>query len=112
MNEFHANGMIHRGCNSSFIVLIPKKNESGSLEDYRPIYLINSLYKVIAKTLAGRMSTVLSTIISENQSAFLRGRFILDGVIVLNETIEEAKRSGKGRVFFKIDFAKAYDSVE
>lgn len=39
-------------------------------------------------------------------------RYILDGVVILNESIEEAKRNNSQRMFFKIDFAKAYDIVE
>ncbi|XP_057809058.1 uncharacterized protein LOC131023530 [Salvia miltiorrhiza] len=112
LQEFHENGKIPKGGNSSFITLIPKKEEACSLDDYRPISLIGSIYKVIAKILAQRLSAVMDSIISENQSAFIKGRFILDGVVILSEVIEEAKREKNGRMIFKIDFAKAYDSVE
>ncbi|XP_057791321.1 uncharacterized protein LOC131008462 [Salvia miltiorrhiza] len=54
----------------------------------------------------------MGSIISNNQSAFVKGRYILDGVVILNESIMEAKKKKMGRTFFKIDFAKAYDSVE
>ncbi|XP_057810311.1 uncharacterized protein LOC131024792 [Salvia miltiorrhiza] len=112
MAEFHANGKIPRGCNTSFVVLIPKKQEAGSIEEFRPISLISSLYKIIAKILARRLKEVMGSIISDNQSAFICGRFILDGVVILNELINEAKKKRLGRIFFKIDFAKAYDSIE
>ncbi|XP_057809051.1 uncharacterized protein LOC131023524 [Salvia miltiorrhiza] len=112
MKEFHTHGRIPRGGNSSFIVLIPKKEEACSLDEFRPISLITSLYKVMAKILANRLRLVMDSIVSDNQSAFIGGRFILDGVVILNEAIAEAKKRGKGRIVFKIDFAKAYDSVE
>lgn len=49
--------------------------------------------------------------ISENQSAFIRGRQILDEIIILNEVIHEAKWWKKECFIFKIDLKKAYDSV-
>ncbi|XP_057803416.1 uncharacterized protein LOC131018725 [Salvia miltiorrhiza] len=112
LKDFHSNGKNSRGCNSSFIILIPKKDEACELADFRPISLISSLYKVIAKILTGRLKKVVDSIISENQSAFVSSRYILDGVVILNEAIAEAKKQKIGRIIFKIDFAKAYDSVE
>lgn len=54
-----------------------------------------------------RLSSVIGSIISDTQSAFIEGRQMLDSVVILNETIDEAKREGIERLFFKIDFAKA-----
>ncbi|MCI32279.1 RNA-directed DNA polymerase (Reverse transcriptase), partial [Trifolium medium] len=51
-------------------------------------------------------------LISETQSAFVRGRQILDGVLIANEVIDEAKRLKKKVLLFKVDFEKAYDSVD
>jgi hypothetical protein len=55
MGEFHSNGRMVRGANSSFIVLIPKNKNPVKLADYRPISLIGCIYKVIAKVLANRL---------------------------------------------------------
>lgn len=90
--DFHINGTLARGCNASFLVLIPKKENPNDLNDYRPISLVGCMYKVISKLLAGRLSKVLGSIISENQTAFLKGRNILDGVVVLNECWTMQKR--------------------
>jgi hypothetical protein len=46
-----------------------------------------------------------------SQSAFLPGRYILDGVVVLHETIHELKRRKQNGVILKLDFEKAYDKV-
>ncbi|KAL8480022.1 hypothetical protein ACS0TY_026816 [Phlomoides rotata] len=53
----------------------------------------------------------MDNIIADNQSAFLKGRNILDGILILNEAYDEANRIKLKRFFFKVDFAKAYDSV-
>ncbi|KAL6322627.1 hypothetical protein AAG906_014299 [Vitis piasezkii] len=53
--EFHRSGIINQSTNASFIVLLPKKSMSRRISDFRPISLITSLYKIIAKVLAGRL---------------------------------------------------------
>lgn len=74
------------------------------LTDYRPISLIGCMYKVLAKLLAGRLCKVLGSVILVNQTAFLKGRNILDGVVVVNEIIEYAKKERKPCMLFKVDF--------
>lgn len=93
--------------NLSFIVLVPKKEGRQSIDDFRPISLIDCLYKIISKTLARRLSKVLESLISETQSAFIDGRQILDGIVVLNEIVGEAKKKKLSLVIFKVDFEKA-----
>lgn len=58
MREFHSNGKIVKGLNTSFITLIPKLSSPQRIEDYRPISLISGAYKIIAKVLANRLSKV------------------------------------------------------
>nr|GEY48775.1 dystrophia myotonica WD repeat-containing protein [Tanacetum cinerariifolium] len=65
---------IPKGGNSSFIILIPKVPNANMVKDFRPISLIGSLYKVIAKVLANRLVTVLDDIVDEIQSAFVMDR--------------------------------------
>ncbi len=69
------------------------------------------MYKIISKVLAGRIKSVLSSIIDESQSAFLKDRGILDNVFLVNEAIEDLRRSGRSGLCLKVDFEKAYDSV-
>ncbi|XP_028100123.1 uncharacterized protein LOC114299551 [Camellia sinensis] len=88
VKEFHTNGKLVKGINSSFITLIPKRDNPLGLSDYRPISLVGSMYKIIAKLLANRLKSIMPHIISEPQSAFLSGRNILDGVLVANEVVE------------------------
>ena len=83
-----------------------------SLSKYRPISLIGSMYKIVAKILANRLKRVLSDIIDERQTAFIKGRHLLHGVLIANEVVvEEAKRCKKPCLVFKVDYEKAYNSV-
>ncbi|GKV04880.1 hypothetical protein SLEP1_g16977 [Rubroshorea leprosula] len=111
VEDFHNNGKLVRGANSSFIVLIPKVMNPQKIEEFRPISLIGVMYKVIAKLLANRIGSVLDGIIGENQMAFIKGRQMVDSIVIANETIDEAKRKKKASFLFKIDFEKAYDKV-
>jgi hypothetical protein len=112
MSEFHENGKLVKGINSTFMTLIPKKDNPSKLNDFRPISLVGCTYKILSKVLANRLKRVMHNIISGVQTAFIQGRQILDGVMIANEVIEEAKRLNKEVVFLKVDFEKAYDSVD
>nr|GEW06507.1 putative RNA-directed DNA polymerase, eukaryota, reverse transcriptase zinc-binding domain protein [Tanacetum cinerariifolium] len=81
------------------------------VNDFRPISLIGSVYKVVTKVLANRLALVISDPISDTQSAFVANRNILDESFILNELLHWCKRKKKQVMFFKADFAKAYDSV-
>ena len=111
VDEFYVNGSFPNGSNASFVALIPKMNHPQSFNDYRPISLIGCMYKIIAKLLSNRLRSVMDGLIDERQSAFIKGRHILHGILILNEVVEEARRNKKPVMIFKVDFEKAYDSV-
>nr|GFA57231.1 RNA-directed DNA polymerase, eukaryota [Tanacetum cinerariifolium] len=99
------------GCNSSFVALIPKTHDPNFVSDYWPISLIGSLYKVVTKILATRLSMVISDLILDVQTAFLPNRQILDGPFIINELLSWCKHKKQQTMVFKVDFAKAYDSI-
>nr|GEW62821.1 hypothetical protein [Tanacetum cinerariifolium] len=72
--------------------------------------LIGSVYKVVTKILANRLSMVISDLISNTQSAFVKNRQILDGLFILNEALAWCKSKKKQALMFKVDFAKAWCS--
>ncbi|GJZ11662.1 RNA-directed DNA polymerase, eukaryota, reverse transcriptase zinc-binding domain protein [Tanacetum coccineum] len=111
VSHFFTFGDIPNGCNSCFIALIPKVPDANMVKDFRPISLIGSIYKIIAKILANRLVGVLGDIVNEVQSAFITERQILDGPFILNEVIQWCKLKKKQSLIFKVDFEKAYDSV-
>nr|KYP32205.1 Putative ribonuclease H protein At1g65750 family [Cajanus cajan] len=80
--------------------------------NFRPISLLGCLYKIISKVLVNRLRGILPSIISENQSAFIPGRHLLDSFLVASEAIDYAQKYKKQIFVMKIDYEKAYDSVE
>jgi hypothetical protein len=110
-SEFFNTAILPKAITASFLTLIPKKDHPQVLSEYRPICLVSSLYKLLSKVLANRLKKVLGKIISNLQYAFLPNRQILDGVLVVNELLDLAKRRKDKCLFFKVDFERAYDTV-
>ncbi|GJW82711.1 RNA-directed DNA polymerase, eukaryota [Tanacetum coccineum] len=111
VKDFFSSSTFPNGCNPSFIALIPKVLDAKHLNDFRPISLVGCQYKIIGKILANRLSLVIDDIISHEQSAFVKGRQIMDGPIILNEVISWCKSKKEQSLLFKVDFQKAFDSV-
>lgn len=110
--DFHVHGKLVRGLNATFIALIPKSDHPASASDYRPISLIGSVYKLIAKVLAGRLQKVMPYLLTETQFAFTKGRQIADCIMIENEVVDAMNKSEDGGITLKLDFSKAYDNVD
>ena len=75
---FYNSGIINGVVNETYICLIPKKTNSSKIKDFRPISLVTSLYKIIAKVLSIRFSAVLGDTISASQGALCpEDRFLM-----------------------------------
>nr|GEW58369.1 RNA-directed DNA polymerase, eukaryota [Tanacetum cinerariifolium] len=104
---FFNHGDIPKGCNSTLITLIPKIPGANMVKDFRPISLIGSFYKIIAKVLTNRLVGMLGDIVNEVQSVFIANRKILDGPFIVNEAIQWCKKKKKQALIIKVDFEKA-----
>ena len=66
---------------------------------------------MVSKVLARRLALVIADLISDVQTAFLPSRQILDGPFIIDELLSWCKRKRYQAMLFKVDFAKAYDSI-
>jgi len=51
---------------------------------------VGCMYKVLTMVLANRLRAVITIVVSDSQSAFVKGKQILDGILVANEVVDEA----------------------
>ncbi|PKU67899.1 integrator complex subunit 11 [Dendrobium catenatum] len=97
---------------STSIALIPKSNMVNSWNDFRPISLCTIFYKLISKILVNRLSVLLPKLISPNQMGFVKGRAIVDNILLAQEFCQDLDiKTRGGNMILKLDIAKAYDNI-
>jgi hypothetical protein len=97
--------------NSAYITLIPKKTDADQVKDFRPISLVRSFAKFVTKLLANRLASRLDQMVSPNQSAFIKKRFIQDNFMLVQQTVRYLHYQKQPRILLKLDITKAFDSV-
>ena len=115
IKEVFKYGVVPSYLNETLLALIPKGQNPESLNNYRPISLCNSIYKVISKIIVARIRPHLSSLISPVQAAFIPGRRGTDNVCIAQELLHTLDNKKKGRVGYmaiKLDLEKAYDRLE
>ena len=89
------------------ISLIPNKDKDLlSLNNWRPISLLNRDYKIATKCIANRLEIVLLLLIGSNQTGYMKGRFIGENIRLI------AQYENDQRMIFFLDLKKAFDSLE
>ncbi|KAL0293706.1 UNVERIFIED_CONTAM: Retrovirus-related Pol polyprotein from type-2 retrotransposable element R2DM [Sesamum radiatum] len=107
--DFFRTGRLLKQINATLISLIPKVNSPSVVAEFRPISCCNVLYKAVTKILVQRMRSILHTLISPSQNAFVPGRSIGDNVLL---ALVYNQRNLPPRCALKVDLRKAYDTVE
>jgi hypothetical protein len=111
ITEILSQGILLKYLNEGKIVLIPKSGELSYLTNFRPIILLTSLYKIIAKFLANRMTPNLTTWILPSQTGFVPNRCIFNNIYLAYKSMKWAEESHQNLVLLLMDFDKAYDRV-
>ena len=94
------------------LTLIPKKDKNRLfLKNWRPITLLNTDYKIIAKILATRLQKVLPYVIDEDQTGYIKGRFIGQNIRIIEDVLYFVKKEKLPGIILTVDFEKAFDSI-
>jgi hypothetical protein len=94
------------------ITLLPKKLKNRLvLKDWRPISLLNTDYKIIAKILANRLKSVLPNIINDDQTGYIKDRYIGQNIRILEDVTFFTNQNQISGILLSIDFEKAFDSL-
>ena len=97
---------------TAILSLIHKSNDKDRLKNYRPISLMNSDYKILAFIFADRLQKVIHYIVNQDQSAYVKGRYIGCNIRNLIDIFEYCENEGIEGALLNIDYEKAFDSVE
>lgn len=97
--------------NYGLITLLPEIKEASKIQQFRPICLLNCLYKLVTKTLTIRLELVADKLIHNTQTAFMKNRNIMSGIMCMHEIVHETKRRKEIGIILKLDFEKIYDKV-
>jgi hypothetical protein len=98
--------------NTGMITLIPKSGNHSRLENWSPITLLGSIYKILVKTLANKLQAILPLIIKLNKSGFVEGRSILDNTFLARKALNWAVESEQDLVLLLLDFEKGFVKIE
>lgn len=85
--QFLNHGRIDPETNLTIIVLIPKIDGASKIQQFRPISLCTILARTISKAMTTRLQPLLDKVIYPNQSAFIKGRSIMDNVVIAQELL-------------------------
>ncbi|XP_043809037.1 uncharacterized protein LOC110606249 [Manihot esculenta] len=108
-------GSLPSKLNETALVLIPKKGVPEQMSDLHPIALCNVVYKIMTKMIVNRLKSILPSIVSKSQSAFISGHNIQDNIILAFEAMHRFNmfhRKKKLSGALKMDISKAYDRLE
>ena len=93
--------------------MIPKKRKYKSfLENWRPLSLLNVDYKIATKAIAHRISKILPTIVKEDQTGYVQGRYIGQNIRLITDIMKVTELESIPGLAIFIDFKKAFDTVD
>lgn len=110
--DFHNSDRNLKPINKATITLIPKKRAPITISDYRPISVINTVVKIITKVFANRLQAHLPLLVAQNQTAFVKGRSMMESFLVAREFLTFYKTQKLPTILYKVDFEKAFDTVD
>ena len=112
INFYRNNGELNKSQISGIITCIPKGGKMrNNLKNWRPITLLNSIYKFYSGILADRIKQILPKLIHADQKGFINGRFIGENTRLTYDIIKECEARNTNALIILIDFEKAFDSI-
>ena len=112
LNEGFQKGELSTTQREGIIICIPKADKDRTyIKNWRPISLLNVVYKIGSSCIANRINLVLPTIINEDQTGFIRNRCISDNIRLILDLRSFVDTENVTELILCLDFEKAFDSV-
>ena len=93
------------------VVSLYKKGDPEKQENYRPISLLNSFYKIVAAAIQRRLADKLDSKLMNTQYGFRKNRSTADALFVAKRMMEYAERAGQKGLMILLDWEKAFDKI-
>ena len=97
---------------TSEIITLFKKNDPLNCANYRPISLLNHVYKLVMQIIYSRIKQDLIAVLPNNQAAYQPGRGTVEQIQIIQQIIEKAHKYQSPCVICFVDYTKAFDSVD
>ena len=112
-NHWFAQGAIPGSITKGVITLLKKEgmHVRGQLDDYRPITLLNSELKILARVLMNRLQLVISDLIGPEQNYAVKGRSIQDNLHLVRQILEGTEDDTE-TALINLDQSKAFNRVD
>uniref|UniRef100_A0A3Q3ENM7 Reverse transcriptase domain-containing protein n=1 Tax=Kryptolebias marmoratus TaxID=37003 RepID=A0A3Q3ENM7_KRYMA len=112
-NESLHQGSLPQTLTQACICLLLKKDKDPNLcSSYRPLSLINVDAKILAKALACRLDSIVPSIVSDEQTGFVKGRQLFYNIRTLLNIIYSKTSSETPELVISVDAEKAFDRIE
>ena len=94
------------------VVMIFKKGDSTKFENYRPISLLNSMYKIFTATLVSRIQAGVDHVLQDTQFGFRKGKSAADAIHCVRNVLTQARGTHHETILMLLDWEKAFDKVK
>ena len=110
--DFHGGRLDLDVLNRALLVLLPKKEGARTADAFRPISLQNCPMKLFTKVMVNRLKPVIPLLIDADQTGFIHGRSIAENFVYATDLLSCCYKRKAPTAVLKLDFKKAFDSVE
>ena len=113
LNEAFREGELSSTQKQGLIICIPKEDKPREyIKNWRPISLLNTVYKIGSSCIANRIKTVLPLLVNEDQTGFIAKRYIGDNIRLIYDLMRYLDIKNIPGLMLSLDFEKAFDSLD
>ncbi|CAM2097033.1 unnamed protein product [Caretta caretta] len=105
-------GVLPLSCRRAVLALLPRKGDLCDLRNWRPVSLLSTDYKIVAKAISLRLGSVMADVIHPDQTYIVPGRSIFDNLFLVRDLLELGRRDGLSFALLSLDQEKAFDRVD
>ncbi|KAG6926333.1 hypothetical protein G0U57_012244, partial [Chelydra serpentina] len=105
-------GVLPLSCRRDVLALLPKKGDLRDLRNWRPVSLLSTDYKVVAKAISLRLGSMLADVVHPDQTYTVPSRTIFDNLYLVRDLLELGRRDGLSFALLSLDQEKAFDRVD